>query len=128
MIGATVCGNVGQAPEYKVLAGGDGVLNFSIASNEKRGDKEQVTWVRCSMFGKRASALANALSQGSSVAVTGTLSMREFEGKNGKGQSLEMRVNDLQFMGAKRDGSSGGGGQSKPSSGGGYGSQDEMPF
>lgn len=103
MITATVGGNVGSV-ELRAMPDGKPILSFSVASNERVKGEDQTTWVRCSMFGDRGAALSGVLVKGSSVMVSGTLTLREYEGKNGKGVSLDMRVDNLAFIGAKRDG------------------------
>lgn len=105
MISATVIGNVGSS-ELKFTNDGTAVLEFSVASNSrhktKDGYKDVATWVRCSMFGKRAETLAQHIVKGTSVAARGALSMREYEKKEGgKGVSLECRVDDVMFTGKR---------------------------
>lgn len=107
MIGATVVGNVGSAELKDTRAGK--VLEISIASNERGKDGESsTTWVRCSWFGKRAEAVAEYVTKGKPVAVTGTLAVREYTTKDGaRKTSLEMRIADLQLLGGgDRDGQS----------------------
>lgn len=103
MIAASVGGNVGSV-EFKVLPDGTPCLSFGVASNEKVKGEEVTTWIRCSMYGKRAESLSTVVAKGSSVMVSGGLTLREYEGANGKGVSLEMRVDQLAFIGGKRDG------------------------
>jgi single-strand DNA-binding protein len=116
VIFCTVTGNVGKV-ESKT-AGGQELLEFSVASSEKVKGEQVTTWVRCSLWGKRASALAPHIQKGSALTVVGSLRLREYEGKNGKGSSLELNVTDLAFGGKREAGgaqkiggsSSGGGG------------------
>ena len=104
MITATVGGNVGSV-EMKATNDGTPFLSFSVASNERgKGGQDVTTWVRCALYGKRAESLNGVLSKGSSVMVSGTVSLREYEGKNGKGVSLDMRVDNLAFIGGKGGG------------------------
>ena len=126
MISASVGGNVGSV-DFKVLPDGTPCLSFGVASNEKVKGEEVTTWVRCSMFGKRAESLRTVVAKGSSVMVSGGLTLREYEGANGKGVSLEMRVDQLAFIGGKRDGDAAPRGdappraQASPGGRGGYG-------
>jgi single-strand DNA-binding protein len=103
MITATVGGNVGSV-EFKVLPDGTPCLSFSVASNERVRGEEQTTWIRASMFGKRAESLSNVLVKGSSVMVSGSLTLREYDSQGVKRTSLDMRVDNLAFIGGKRDG------------------------
>jgi len=103
MLAATVVGNLGQDAELGD-ANGTPVLNFSVASNTKISGEDHTTWVRCAFFGKRAESVAEYLVKGKQVAVRGSLNLREYEGKNGSGTSLDMRVDDIQLLGgAKSD-------------------------
>jgi len=120
MINATIVGNLGRDAELRQTGSGP-VLSFSVASAEKRKGEEQTTWVRCSLWGKRGEALARHLTKGSKVAVSGSLSTREYEGKT----YLECNVNDLEFAGGKGDG--GQRQQSQPGGGGSDGYDDAPP-
>ena len=102
MISASVGGNVGSV-DFKTLPDGTPCLSFGVASNEKVKGEEVTTWVRCQMYGKRAESLSTVVAKGSSVMVSGGLTLREYDGANGKGVSLEMRVDQLAFIGGKRD-------------------------
>lgn len=102
MISATVAGNVGRAELKQV--GGDSVLQFSVASTSKAKGEKVTTWVTCSLWGKRAEALADYIEKGASVAASGSITMREYEGENGAGVSLEMRVSEVALLGGRRAG------------------------
>lgn len=95
MISAVVTGNLGRDAELKATQGGDMLLSFNVASNAKVGGEDVTTWVRCTIWGKRAESLGQYLSKGTKVAVAGSLSTREYEGKT----YIEMRVDQLDFMG-----------------------------
>lgn len=99
MISVTVAGFLGQDAELKYTPGGDPLLSFSLASNEKKGGEKTTTWVRCFMFGKRAEAISRYLTKGKSIVVAGTGSVREYESKGEKRTSFDVRVNEVHFMG-----------------------------
>lgn len=100
MIKVTVAGNVGKV-EQRRTNDGDTVLSFSVASNTKVKNEKVTTWVNCSIFGKRADALAQYITQGARITVCGSLSTREYLTKKGDpGYSLECRVDDVALMGA----------------------------
>lgn len=100
MISATVAGNIGQDAEMRHTQGGDAVCSFSVASNRKgRDGKDETTWVRCSLWGKRGSALLPFLTKGTKVAVAGSLSVRAYE-KNGETKtSIELNAQDVALLG-----------------------------
>jgi single stranded DNA-binding protein len=62
-------------------AGTSQVCGFSVASNEKVKGEKKVTFIDCSMWGKRGEALAPYLKKGTSISVAGKLSTREYNGK-----------------------------------------------
>lgn len=100
-----VVGNLGQDAELKVFGDGNSVLNFSVASTEKWNDKstgerkERTEWFRCKMGGKRANALAQYLTKGTKVAVTGSLETRTYEKDGVKHYATDVRVQDVEFCG-----------------------------
>jgi len=102
MIQATVSGNVGKDAETKTV-GEDTVTSFSVASSKKVRDIDVTTWVDCSIWGKRGASLQPWLTKGLPVTVVGEMSTREYEGKNGKGFGISIRVSDIALQGGKKD-------------------------
>lgn len=92
----TVVGRLTRDAELKQTQGGP-LLAFAVASNKKVKGEESVMFFDCSLFGKRGEALAQYLSKGSQVCVTGELEQREYQGKT----YLQIRVNDLELIGGK---------------------------
>jgi single-strand DNA-binding protein len=116
MINSTVRGNVGSV-DLKNMPNGDPVLEISIASNDRgKGGVEVCTWVRATVFGKRAEALSRVVKKGDSLLVVGPLSVREFESKGEKRFSVEVKVDQLDFCG----GGAGKGDGAPVERGGGY--------
>lgn len=116
MIIATIIGNLGRDAERK-QAGQSTVIEFSVASTKKGKGGESTTWTRCQYWGKAGEAVAQYLSKGTRVAVSGELVMREYDKRDGgKGQSLELNVDRLQLLSAKGERSES---RQAPSSGGG---------
>jgi single-strand DNA-binding protein len=96
MIHATVIGNLGADPEQRVTAGGKAVCNFRIAA--KGSDKNaEAMWVRCALWGARGETVAPYLVKGGRVAVSGTLSTSEYNGK----MQLNLDVAELELLGDK---------------------------
>jgi len=135
MINATVIGNLGADSETR-QAGGTSATNFSIASTTKVKGEDVTTWIRAVMFGARGEAVSKFLKKGKTVAVSGTLTTREYNNK----LSIEMNVNELKLLGdgkssessgsqrsAPKTQSKGGGGFDDPGFGSG-GGDDDIPF
>jgi len=103
----TFTGNLGKDAEVKFLSSGTPVCEFSVAVKSGYGDKEKTNWVRCAMFGKKAEGqLPSYLQKGTQVAISGELELQEWEGQNGKGAALSVRVENLDLIGGKPQGQS----------------------
>lgn len=98
----TVAGNVARDMEVRYLPNGDAVGNFSVADNQGK-DKPAIFW-NCSLYGKRADSLAQYITKGQSVTVSGTATEREWTDKEGnKRKTQEVRVSDVALQGGKRE-------------------------
>ena len=92
-------GNLGKDAEVKVLAGGTYICEFSVAVKSGNGEKEKTNWVRCTMFGKRAEGqLPRYLKKETQVAITGELELQEWDGQNGKGAAMAVKVSELDII------------------------------
>jgi len=115
-------GNIGRDAEQRHTAGGDSVVSFSVGVKSGYGDKATTTWANCAMFGKRGESVLPYLTKGQLVGVTGELSLREWQDKEGqKRTALEVRVSDVTLLG-KKDGAK----QGKEPSYAGH--EDDIPF
>lgn len=114
----TIVGNLGRDPELRYTPQGNAVCNFSVATNEKRRDKngemqDITTWFRITLWGKQAENASKYLTKGSPVYVEGRLKVEEWTDRDGKGRyTLEVNATDMQFIsgGGRGDEMSGGGG------------------
>jgi single-strand DNA-binding protein len=77
----TIAGNIGKDAELRSTQGGDKVAGFSVAVESREGREKTTIWFDVSIWGKRAEALAQYLTKGTRVAVSGDLGKREYEGK-----------------------------------------------
>jgi single-strand DNA-binding protein len=100
-------GNLGKDAEVKVTQSGMSVCSFSVAVKSGYGDKQKTTWANCALFGKRAEGqLPQYLKKGAQVAISGELTLDEWEGKDGTAQkSIKINVDDLDLIGGKPEGS-----------------------
>jgi single-strand DNA-binding protein len=97
-------GNIGQDAELRFLPDGTPVLQFSFALTSGYGEKQITTWLRCSVFGKRAETLAPMLTKGTKIGITGELTNRPYADKSGvEKHSLEVRVSDVTLLGKKSE-------------------------
>ena len=137
-------GNLGKDPEVRSFSNGDQVANVSIATTEKWKDKqtgelkEHTEWVSLVFTGKLADIAAKYLRKGSQVYVEGSLRTRKWQDKNGQDRyTTEVRVDSMQMLGGRPDGSQPAQRQSAPrqqaqqpqSHGGGFNDMDDdIPF
>lgn len=120
-------GNIGRDAEVKYLASGSAVCEFSVAVKSGYGDKEKTNWVRCAMFGKKAEGqLPTYLLKGTQVAVSGELELQEWEGQNGKGAALSVRVDNIDLLGGKPQGQQQQQGYQQPAQQQGYQQQQQQ--
>jgi single-strand DNA-binding protein len=83
-------------------AGDTTVTSFSIAVNRYVKKEEQTDWYNVDAWGRMGENVAEHLSSGSYVTVSGSLSQREYEKDGEKRVSLDIRANDIDF-GPKAD-------------------------
>ena len=95
-----ISGNLGQDAESGT-AGSTATLKFSVPMKSGYGDRQKTSWVRCTLWGKRAEGgLVNHLTKGTPVCVSGELSENTWTAQDGtEKHSLELNVNDVTLMG-----------------------------
>lgn len=100
----TVVGTLVADPDFKFLhTSGDPVVNFTVAANSRRFDRERGEWVdgdatflRCSLFRQAAENVSESLSKGDRVLVTGVLKQRSWETEQGdKRTVVELGVAEI---------------------------------
>ena len=97
----TVAGRIGRDAEIRHTNSGDAVASFTVADDQ--GKDKATIWWRCNLWGKRAESLAQYLSKGQAVTVTGQVTEREYERDGETRKSQEIRVNDIALQGGKRE-------------------------
>lgn len=99
----TVTGNLTTDPELRFTASGDAVANFTVANTPRRFDKATGEWVdqepvflRCTLWRAPAEHLAESLTRGARVIVTGRLRSNTWETREGeKRTTLQLDVDDI---------------------------------
>jgi single-strand DNA-binding protein len=93
----TISGRVGKDSELKTV-GDKQVLNWSLAWDTGWGDNKKTNWLNCALWGKQATALGDIVRKGMPLVVTGQLSTRDWQDKNGATKtSVELNVTQLQL-------------------------------
>jgi single-strand DNA-binding protein len=129
----TVIGNLTADPELRFTPSGAAVANFTVASTPRTFDRQTNEWkdgealfLRCAIWREAAENVAESLTRGSRVIVSGRLKQRSFETKEGEKRTVvELDVDEigpsLRYATAKVTKASRGGGGGGGWSGGGGG-------
>jgi len=94
-----ISGNLTRDAELKITANSKSVLNFTIANSIGFGQNKSAQFFRCNLWGDRATKLAEHLTKGKGVIVTGEIQLREYEKDGEKKISPEIFVGNIEFMG-----------------------------
>lgn len=96
-------GNLTSDPEMKYVGQTPKTI-FSIAINEKRGEKEETIFVDVECWDKVAESVAEYKRKGDQVLVQGRWKMDEWEDQDGKKKrKWYVRADQVRFVGAPRD-------------------------
>jgi len=96
-------GNCGSNAELRSTKNGTPVAQFSLAITSGYGQNKATTWLRCNIWGDRAEKIAPFIIKGDRIGVTGEITLREWDDKEGvKRSSLELNVRDVTLLGEKR--------------------------
>jgi single-strand DNA-binding protein len=132
----TVIGNLTGDPELRFTPSGAAVANFTVASTPRTFDRQsnefkdgETLFMRCSIWREAAENVAESLTKGTRVIVTGRLVQRSYETREGEKRTVvELQVDEvgpsLRYASAKvtrTQRSGGGGGGGGYSGGGGFG-------
>jgi single-strand DNA-binding protein len=98
-----IIGTVVADPELRFTQSGAAVVNVTIASNERRYDKEQQKWVdgdalfmRCNAWRQFAENIAESFVKGDRVIGIGRLKQRQYETREGEKRSvIELELDAL---------------------------------
>jgi single-strand DNA-binding protein len=147
----TVIGNLTGDPELRFTPSGAAVANFTVASTPRTFDRQSnefkdgdTLFMRCSIWREAAENVAESLTKGTRVIVTGRLVQRSYETREGEKRTVvELQVDEvgpsLRYASAKvtrtqrgggggGGGFGGGGGGGGGFSGGGSSSQGDDPW
>ena len=103
-------GNLTRDPQMKYLPSQTAVVEFGVACNRRfktqsGEDKEEVTFVDCTSFGKQAEVINQYFTKGKPIFIEGRLKYDQWEDKQGGGKrhKLTVVIENFQFVGG-RDG------------------------
>ena len=91
----TITGNLVAPPELRYTPSGAAVANFRVASTPRRFDPQTNQWVddeplflTCNIWRQAAENVANSLTKGDRVIVTGRLRQRSYETREGEKRTV----------------------------------------
>ena len=136
----TVIGNLTADPELRFTPSGAAVANFTVASTPRTFDRNTNEWkdgealfLRCNIWREAAENVAESLTKGTRVIVSGRLKQRSYDDREGQRRTVvELEVDEigpsLRYATAKptrtqRGGGGGGFGGGGQGGGGGYSQQ-----
>ena len=99
----TVIGNLTNDPELRFTPGGSAVANFTVASTPRTFDRQKNEWVdgetlflRAAVWRDAAEHVAESLTKGMRVIVSGVLKSRTYETKEGEKRTVvELEVDEI---------------------------------
>lgn len=110
-----IVGNIGKDPELRYTPQGVAVCNFNLATNARRGDQEDTTWFKVTLWRQMAENAAKYLTRGMQVYIEGRLRVETYQNREGETHyTLEVSATDMQFIGNNKSSSSDGGGDDAP--------------
>ena len=126
-------GNLTRDPQLKYLPSQTAVVEFGVACNRKfrtanGEDREEVTFVDVTSFGKQAEVINQYFQKGKPIFIEGRLEYDQWEDKQGGGKrhKLTVVIESFEFVGG-RDGGGGGGGGGYEADAGGGGDYEQRP-
>ncbi|MBM4568967.1 single-stranded DNA-binding protein [Rhodococcus hoagii] len=99
----TVIGNLTADPELRFTPAGAAVANFTVASTPRTFDRQSNEWkdgealfLRCNIWREAAENVAESLTRGSRVIVSGRLKQRSYETREGEKRTVvELEVDEI---------------------------------
>ena len=94
-----IVGHLGRDPLLRYTPQSTAVCDFSVATSEKRGGEESVTWFKVSVWGRQAEVVSQYVKKGDPLYIEGRLKQTEYTDKEGEKRTvLEVNASDIQFI------------------------------
>ncbi len=105
-------GNLTRDAELRTTQSGLSIATFGVAVNDRTKNSSTGEWeeyanfINCTMFGKRAEAVAQYLTKGTRVGIDGRLHYSSWETDGQKRSKIEVNVDNLEFLSSRQNGNS----------------------
>jgi single-strand DNA-binding protein len=102
-------GNLTREPQVRFTPSQTAVVEFGVATNRKwKGqdgqEHQEVCFVDCVMFGKRAEVIGKFFHKGTPIFIDGRLTFESWQAQDGtKKSKLKVTVENFEFVGVKKD-------------------------
>lgn len=93
----TASGRLGNDLDIRYTPNNKCIGSFSLPVESGWGENKKTAWVSCKLFGERAEKLAQYLTKGSQVTVTGNFQLDEWEKDGVKHSRPVIVINDIQL-------------------------------
>ena len=91
-------GNLTKDIDVKTTSNGTLVGEFTVANNERVGENEVTTFIKCVMFGERVEKICPYLLKGSKVLVDGRLEVKTVVNEQLYNTYVSLYVNELDIL------------------------------
>lgn len=103
MLQVTAVGYLAADPEIKTIKDTE-VANFVLMVNKKIKGEDQVSVIKCAVWGPKAKVVGDYLSKGSQATVTGQAYVEVFERKDGSpGGAINLSITDFSLPPKQKD-------------------------
>lgn len=99
-------GRVGRDAVTRYTHAGKPVTGWALAVDKGWGDNKQTVWLDCTLWGERGEKVAQHITKGSQLGITGEIGTREHDGKT----YVTLEVRDVTLIGKRDDSAQTGGG------------------
>lgn len=95
----TIAGRLGADPEVRFTSNGQKVTTLRVATNTRKGNKDETIWWRVTVWGDNFDKMISFLKKGSAVIIVGDLNKPEiFTDRQGKQQiSMNITASNIMF-------------------------------
>ena len=105
-----IIGNLTRDPETRTTQSGVTVCSFTVAVNRRRreGQQDQADFFRVNAWRALGENCQKFLTKGKKVAVTGSVTVSTYQGKDGATHAgMDVTADDVEFLSPKEDGKGG---------------------
>lgn len=100
----TLMGRLTHDPELKFTPNGTEYLRFQIAHNERKGEKQQTSFFRCTAWKNTAEFISKYFEKGNLIGIEGSLKENKFTDNGGNERSqTEITVFKAHFCESKKN-------------------------